>query len=310
MVKRVGATHYEPISWDDAFRLIGDRTQRAPDSECRRILHQRADEQRSRVFVSAFRSAIRHEQPARLFEHVPRIERRGDERNHRDRQGLREAGGLRPRGRDLHHRAKPGHESSADAQQPRQREGPGSEDRLDQSVARSRQLPVQKSAGPEEPAEGRRRIFRRGHEVERPLAAAANQRRCRSSQGHDERNAGRGREASRLCLRSRFHSRIHSRLRGIRRRSSRDQLGRYPRQQRSDARSNPGRRRNRDAVEADHLLLGDGIDPAQERGRHYPGNRQLSPARREHWPAREPGLARCADIPMSRAIAPWGSGSE
>ena len=42
---------------------------------------------------------------------------------------------------------------------------------------------------------------------------------------------------------------------------------------------------NRDAMQAHHLLLGDGIDPAQKRGRYHSGSDEFSPARRSHRPA-------------------------
>ena len=117
MVKRRGATHYEPISWDDAFQLIAAELNALPITERRGVLYEWPDEQRSGLSVSTFRAAIRHQQSAGLLEHVPRVERRGDERNHRGRQGLREARGFRSRRCDFHHRPKPGNQSSTDAHQ-------------------------------------------------------------------------------------------------------------------------------------------------------------------------------------------------
>ena len=80
MVKRAGATHYEAIEWDEAFALLARGAERLADAERGGVLHQRPDEQRGRVSLSAFRAAVRDQQPAGLLEHVPRIERRGAER--------------------------------------------------------------------------------------------------------------------------------------------------------------------------------------------------------------------------------------
>ena len=75
MVKRSGGTHYEPIAWDDAFAMIADELVALPVARRRRVLHVGPHEQRSRVPLPAARPVVRHEQPARLLEHVPRGER-------------------------------------------------------------------------------------------------------------------------------------------------------------------------------------------------------------------------------------------
>ena len=77
MVLREGAPHYEPISWDDAFDLIGERAARARVAGRGGVLHLRPREQRGGVPVPALRAPVRHQQPARLLEHVPRVERHG-----------------------------------------------------------------------------------------------------------------------------------------------------------------------------------------------------------------------------------------
>ena len=51
------------------------------------LLHVRPNVERSGVSLPAFRPAVRHEQPAGLLEHVPRVVRLGPHVHHRHRQG-------------------------------------------------------------------------------------------------------------------------------------------------------------------------------------------------------------------------------
>jgi hypothetical protein len=67
MIKRAGGS----------VRGDGAGVERAAHTGRSRLLHERAHEQRSRLSLPAFCQAIRDEQPARLLEHVPRIERSG-----------------------------------------------------------------------------------------------------------------------------------------------------------------------------------------------------------------------------------------
>ena len=62
MVLRPGATHYEPIAWDDAFTLVATELNAlgSPDEA---------------VPLPALRPRARNEQPARLLESLPRVER-------------------------------------------------------------------------------------------------------------------------------------------------------------------------------------------------------------------------------------------
>ena len=80
---------YVPISWDDAFALVGE-TLRGLDEPGRGVLlHLRPARQRGDVPLPAVGARARHEQPAGLLEHVPRGERPGADRVARHRQGHR-----------------------------------------------------------------------------------------------------------------------------------------------------------------------------------------------------------------------------
>ena len=68
--------HYEPIGWDEAFALIA-KNLKGLDSPDQPSFTLRAGQQRSRLSLSIVRPSLRHEQPARLLEHVSRIERVG-----------------------------------------------------------------------------------------------------------------------------------------------------------------------------------------------------------------------------------------
>ncbi len=75
-----GAAPRQPALRADRLgrRVRADRRRaaRAPVAGRGGVLHVRAHVQRGRVPVPALRPAVRHEQPARLLEHVPRVERR------------------------------------------------------------------------------------------------------------------------------------------------------------------------------------------------------------------------------------------
>ena len=79
--KPAGSDHYEPISWADAFRLVADRLTRPRLARPGRVLHERPDGQRDGVRLPAVRARVRHQQPARLLEHVPRVDGHRDARD-------------------------------------------------------------------------------------------------------------------------------------------------------------------------------------------------------------------------------------
>jgi hypothetical protein len=78
MVRRPGAAPTTtPIAWDDA--LATDRRATCAGLDQPRpgdLLHLRQDLQRGRVRLPALRPGLRHQQPARLLQHVPRVDLR------------------------------------------------------------------------------------------------------------------------------------------------------------------------------------------------------------------------------------------
>ena len=63
-----------PIDWDEAFALIGAELQRAGQPGRGDLLHLGPGLQRGGVRLPAVRPGVRHQQPARLLEHVPRVD--------------------------------------------------------------------------------------------------------------------------------------------------------------------------------------------------------------------------------------------
>ena len=92
MVKRPGSDYYEPISWDDALDLLAAEL-RGLDSPDEALFYTSGTaQQRGGVPAAAVRAGVRHQQPARLQQHVPRIQRCRTERDARRRQGQCEPG--------------------------------------------------------------------------------------------------------------------------------------------------------------------------------------------------------------------------
>ena len=150
MVKRSGSNRYEPIAWDDAFGLIADELGAARLARRGDLLHVRAHEQRGGVLLPALRPGARDEQPARLLEPLPRVERRRAHGDARRRQGQRLARGHPRRRPDLRSRPEPGHEPPAHADRARDRQAARRADRDREPAARARPDAVQ------EPADGAR----------------------------------------------------------------------------------------------------------------------------------------------------------
>jgi anaerobic selenocysteine-containing dehydrogenase len=76
MRRDAGATTTEPISWDEAFARIADGL-RALDSPDEAVFYTSGRTSNEAAFLyQLFVRELRHQQPARLLEHVPRVERR------------------------------------------------------------------------------------------------------------------------------------------------------------------------------------------------------------------------------------------
>ena len=118
MVRRDGAEPLQPIGWDDAFALVAEHLNGLDSPDEAALLHLGPHVERGRVPLPAVRPRVRHEQPARLLEHVPRVDLDGARGDDRHRQGQRVPAG-RPRRRPDHHqRPEPGHQPPADAHLP------------------------------------------------------------------------------------------------------------------------------------------------------------------------------------------------
>ena len=115
MYKPAGADHYEPIDWEGAFALDRRAAARAADPGRRGVLHLGPHLQRGGVPLPADGAPLRHQQPARLLEHVPRVQRRRAGPLDRHRQGLGAARGHLRRRPDHGRRAEPRHQPPADA---------------------------------------------------------------------------------------------------------------------------------------------------------------------------------------------------
>ena len=157
-------------SWDEAYALVADQLN-ALDSPGRGdLLHLGPDLERGGVRLPAVRPRVRHQQPAGLLQHVPRVDQHGAGRDHRHRQGQRDAGRRAQRRAAGPRRPEPGHQPPADAVGAGDRQAPRRQDRRDQPAARGRpgQLP--------QPAEAARRRRPR-HRPGRPAPADQDQRR-------------------------------------------------------------------------------------------------------------------------------------
>ena len=283
MVRRRDATHYEPISWTDAFTLIGETLRGLDDPDQAIFYTSRQDVQRGGVRLPAVRAVAGHQQPARLLEHVPRVHvgcARGDDR-HRD--GLGQPRGRAHRRPDRDQRAEPRHQPSADAQRAGDREGQRRQDPLDQPAARGRPARFQNP-------QTVRGLSGVGTRPLRPAPADPRQRRPRALAGDRRRSSSRRTPSTTTSW-------------GVTRRAStstsptwhaglgRGRAGHRPRR-RPDPRGGPHAHRRR----CDRALLGDGHHPAPQLGRDDQGVRQRRPAAGQHR------TTRCGSVPGPRAL--------
>ena len=147
MIKRPGATHYEPIDWDEAFALIGTELNEPGQPGRGDLLHLGPGVQRGRLRLPAVRPGVRHQQPARLLEHVPRVDEHRAAGVDRHRQGQRQHRGRLQREADHPGRAESRHQPSADAVRAGDRQAERRQDRLDQPAAGGRPGQLQEPAG-------------------------------------------------------------------------------------------------------------------------------------------------------------------
>lgn len=107
MVKRPGADHYEPISSARRPRTPGRRAAVAGLTGRGGLLHLGPGQQRGGVPPAALRQGLRHQQPARLQQHVPRVQRVRPARDPGHGQGHGESGRSSPRRPDPRGGAEP-----------------------------------------------------------------------------------------------------------------------------------------------------------------------------------------------------------
>ena len=138
-------------------RLRADRRPAAQPRLARRgdLLHLRQDLQRGGVRLSAVRPRVRHQQPPRLLQHVPRVLRGRAGRGDRDRQGLGQPRGHPRRRADRGHGPEPRHQPPADALCAREGQAQRRQDHRDQPARGGRAGPVQEPADTSRPDRAR-----------------------------------------------------------------------------------------------------------------------------------------------------------
>ena len=146
------ATRRHPLRAHRVGRRLRHHRRRAQrPGEPRRgdLLHLRAHLQRGGVRLPALRAGLRHQQPARLLEHVPRVDQRRAGGVDRHRQGQRGHAGRLRRRADRDPRPEPRHQPPAHAQRAGDRQGQRRHHRGGQPAQRGRQRAVQEPADPE-----------------------------------------------------------------------------------------------------------------------------------------------------------------
>ena len=154
--RRRAPTTTSRSTWERAFDIVAEELRRARLPRRGRLLHLGPHQQRGRVPLPALRPRVRHQQPARLLQHVPRVVRLGADRDHRRRQGQRPARGPPPGRPDHRRRAEPGHQPPAHALRPGEGQGGRREDHHRQPAARGGPGTLQEPADPAGPARRRR----------------------------------------------------------------------------------------------------------------------------------------------------------
>lgn len=173
---RVPARGSRPLRGRDLGTRLRDHrrgTDRALLPRRGALLHLGPHQQRNGVPPPAPRPRVRHQQPARLLQHVPRVVRLRPHRDHRDRQGQRQPRRPPPGRPDHRRRTEPRHQPPPDALGPRTGQDRRGEDHLGEPAARSRPRTVQ------EPPDGPRHA--QGRRPHRPLPPDPHRRRPRRS---------------------------------------------------------------------------------------------------------------------------------
>ncbi len=270
------------------LRAGGPHPDRPRPSRPGRLLHVRANQQRGRVPLPAVRAGPGHQQPAGLLEHVPRVERRGVERDHRRGQGQRVARRHPPGRSHPGGGPEPGDQPSAHAHRPGAGQAQRSPHHRREPAPRGR--PDGLRQPPAAPRPGRC-----GHPAGRSVPAGAPERGPGAVPGHQPAGGGSRRRAPR-------GHRPRLRGRPLRRPG---RPGRAPRVHpvaRAAGGHRPGAGPDRPGgragarIVAHHRVLGHGAHPARQRGGHHPRDRQPAPAPGQHR------TSGCRCVPGSRAL--------
>ena len=115
MVKRAGATHYEPIAWDEAFKLIARELNALPTPNAAAFYTSGRTSNEAAFLYQLFARQFGTNNLPDCSNMCHESSGAALERSDRDRQRLRDAGRLRAGRRDFHHRPESRHESPADA---------------------------------------------------------------------------------------------------------------------------------------------------------------------------------------------------
>ena len=274
MVLRAGSTHYEPISWDQAFELMGGLLNglASPDEAVFYTSGKTSNEAAFayQLFVRAFGTNNLPDCSNMCHESTSVGAGRGD----RHRQGLGQPRGHPRREADRDRRPEPRHQPPADAQRARDR----------QAATARRSSRSTRCARPGWSASRTRRRRAASPATAPPSPTCT----CRSGSTATSRSS---RRSGRCCWSGTrvdhdFVARAHRRLRGVGRARARARLGRRTTRDRSRPRRDRGGGPDVPGVRRDRRLLGDGHHPAPQRGRDGQGDRQRRAAAGQHRQAR------------------------
>ena len=306
MVLRAGRRPLPADRLGRRLRLIADAPARARPPRRGGVLHLGPHQQRGRVPVPAVRPQLRHQQPAGLLEHVPRVVAapRWSSRSASARARSRSTTSTTPTC-IVDRRPEPRHQPSADALGAGEGEGQRREDHRGQPAARGR---------PDRGSRTRRRCTacvgarHRRSPTSSCRSGSAATWRCSPASGRlllEAEDAAPGTVLDRAFIDAHSAGLRRLRARSPRRRPATTVVEATGIDRDAAASASP-----RCCADSQRtiVLLGDGPHPAPARGGDHPRDRQPAAAARHHRQARRRACARCAGTPTCRATARWASG--
>ena len=297
--RRVG--HYVPISWEEAFELVGSTLRGLDEPEPGVVLHIRPTQQRGDVPLPALGARVRHEQPAGLLEHVPRGERASDDRvasaparARVDLDDWEKADAIFVMGVNAASNAPRMLTSLAEADRR------GAQDRPHQPADRGRRRPHDRPA--RVPGDGDVPRHQDRHDERAAAHRAATWRCCAAS----PRPCSRRRRPTRRPSTATFLDASH-RASTTTGRLSRSDVGPSSCASRVSTSDDPQAGGRVPGLGSHDRRLVPRPDPAGARRRHDARNRERAPAARQHRPRRRGPVARSGATATSRATAPAAS---